>query len=266
MDSIDTTSAILVPLFVGAGVTLTLSPSVPAEFWAARACFIASGLIAAGWGCYWLVTTDMRIGWKLGFACLLGATCLPSLVGLLMWVDFRADIAAPDVLTPANLPQPSVPSLSQVPPEERPGADSYLVYFGTNVSWFSNFPHTILQMGEVPMIVIDKDERGNIVLSVLRLFDKDGKILARVENNGFWLAGSTRKSRPSKSILRVFDDEDKQVLSIHLLNKKCLEVQGIFNHKGSLPVIITDSNMEMNGNYWLRSIFNSDKKIDIGVN
>lgn len=265
MDFIDAASGLLIPLFVGVGVALTLSPSVPAEFWAARACFIASGLIALGWGCYWLVTTDMRIGWKMVFACLLGAVCIPILVGLLLWSNFRADLAAPDVLTPGNLPQPPGPSFSQVPLEERPKATDYLVYFGTNVSWFNGFPHTILQLSGVPMLTIDKDKSGNVFIKTLKVFDKNGKIITRVEDNGFWVTGSSRKVRPNKSVLQVFDDEDRQVLSLTLLNRRCIELEGAFYRPGSKSVIITKNYMEVNGDYWSNNLFNTGSNVDIGV-
>ncbi len=243
--------------FIGAGMTVTLSPSFPWEFWIARVCFISTALICAGYSTFWLVGIDKTLAWRLALGGLIGAILAPSTIAVLMWVNFRADLAAPDILVPDNVPSPPMPFT--MPGMPLPPKDAFFVYFGTNVAWFNKFPHNILIMKDQKMLVIDKDNSGNIVVSILRIFDDNNNIVARIEYNGFWIAGSTRKKRPNKSQLVVYDHNDDEVLNIKMINKNSITLAGIFRKEGCTPVLINENYldigyMKLKENIYSRSI------------
>lgn len=275
MDLISIILGVVFPILAGVGVTLTLSPSVPEEFWAARACFVGAGLIGIGLSVYWLTISDRALWLRLSLAAIAGLIFVPSTVGILQWVAFRAKLSAPDVLVPDSLPTPPLPPGLILPPNLQamglkgsnylPPPGALLVFYGSNLAWTTEFPHTILRMGNMPMLVIDREPKSSgIMVRVLRIFDDRGDIIARVEDNGFWANGQTRKSRPSPSILKIFDHNDAEVLNLHMLNKESIMVQGIFRKAGSPPVIIGPNSAKI-GRFTLTNSTSAENNVDISV-
>ena len=100
------------------------------------------------------------------------------------------------------------------------------------------------------MIEIDKDAaRDELVISMLKIFDDRNNIIARVDaDDGFWVENSTRKKRPDKSTLVVYDHSDKEVLRLIFLNRSAISITGIFRHQHvAAPVIITTDFMDIGG-------------------
>jgi hypothetical protein len=59
---------------------------------------------------------------------------------------------------------------------------------------------------------------------------------------------STRKKRPDKSTLIVYDHSDKEVLHLVFLNRSTISITGIFRHEHvAKPVIITADFMDIGG-------------------
>src|ERR1700738_5207073 len=140
-------------------------------------------------------------------------------------------------LTPGRLPTPAIrPDAGEIP------GDALIAFLGSNVAWSNHMPHTILQMGGLPMLTVDKDKKG-MVIKVLRIFDEANEIIARDDEECFWYEHSTRKKRPDRSTLVVYDRRDTEVLRLTLLNRQALSVTGVFRSKGLPSVVVTPETM-----------------------
>jgi hypothetical protein len=139
-------------------------------------------------------------------------------------------------LSPDNLPTPALPQC--VPPTPK---DAFFILFGSNVSWATHFPVTVLEMAGDEMITVDRNKETNeLFIAVLRIYNSENKIIARIDKDGFWVNPGVRKKWPDKSTLIVFDEQDKEVANIKYLNDRTLMVQGYFRHPRS-PVVQIDA-------------------------
>src|SRR6185295_13230824 len=131
---------------------------------------------------------------------------------------------------PSNKPTPPLPWNQKI-------ADGYLaVRLGGNFALESKFPHTIFSMAEEPMLVIDwEKDTGNLIITTLRVFDDRDDIIARIDNDGFWVQNTIRKKRPDQHTLVVYDHNDDEVLRIEFLNPKIVSIAGIFRHRKLKP-------------------------------
>jgi hypothetical protein len=145
-------------------------------------------------------------------------------------------------LMPGRLPTPRILENSEIVPD-----DALLVFWGPTVAWSNQMPHTILQMDGKPMLTVDRDRRG-LVIKVLRIFDDSNRIIARIDEDGFWVEPSTRKGRPDRSTLVVYDRTDTEVLRMTLLNRKALSVTGVFRAEGVPTVVLTPETMRVGTN------------------
>jgi hypothetical protein len=103
-------------------------------------------------------------------------------------------------------------------------------------------------MGGEEMLAIDRDPKTkNLVVSMLRVFDDRGNIIARIDTNGFWVANTSRKKRPDESTLVVFDHNDIEVLNIKFLNPSAIKILGTFRKDRYPPIIIAESWTEVRG-------------------
>ncbi|MBS0220064.1 MAG: hypothetical protein JSR91_04900 [Proteobacteria bacterium] len=176
-----------------------------------------------------------------------GASMTIGGVLLLLAYWIRPEVVAVDLrdnegtLIPADVVTPALPQGCSPP------ADSLIILFGNNVSWVTKFPHTALTMGGLPLFELQKGERGTLVVGLLRIFDDQDEIIARIDRNGFWVKNTSRKKRPDTHTLVVFDRRDEEVLRIRFLNPNVVSVQGIFR-KGKLrPLRITENAMFLGG-------------------
>jgi hypothetical protein len=210
------------PVLIGIGTGVALTQVLPWEFWAARGCFIASALIAAGFIAYWLwPEVGESVLWRMIVAALMGAILLPTLIFLLHWVDLREDYTSTR-LYPASSPMPSLPPGCEAPP------DALIIFLGSNVAWASRMPHTVIEMSDDSVLQISRDN-DELAIKVLKIFDDRGDIIARIENGDFWVRNDIRKTRTRNS-LTVYDHSDQEVLNLNFLNKKAISVLGNFGH------------------------------------
>ena len=207
----------------------------------AKLCFALAGAVTA---------------FKLGLvAALTPNVDLPPTVGLLVlayacigatvyWGFRRADaleVAHSTRLKPGRRPTPPLPTGLTIPDT------ALIVFLGSNVAWATKMPHTILEITGQKMLAIDRRGR-ELVVSILRLFDDRGHILARIDEQGFWVDSSVRKERPDASTLAVFDRKDAEVLRVSFLNRRALAITGVLRGaNGAVAVVITPDMLQMGG-------------------
>ena len=94
------------------------------------------------------------------------------------------------------------------------------------------------------MIVIDKEPKtNNVVVTLLKVFDDRNDIIARIDQDGFWVQNALRRKRPDPSTLIVYDHSDTEVLRLRLLNSNTIYIQGTFRHAklGEKYLLITET-------------------------
>jgi hypothetical protein len=141
-------------------------------------------------------------------------------------------IRAPDnegVLVPAH--DVIAPSHCSIPR----GATT--IHLGSDIAYVVDFPSTILQMHGEPIIVADMLD-GDLVLSVLRVFDDRNDIITRIDADGFWVNPTARIKKPDASTLVVYDHLDNEILRLRFMNRNAISIEGIFRSPGQAPITI----------------------------
>lgn len=165
----------------------------------------------------------------------LGYSAVAAGILLVLCYFFRPDAVAIDlsknegVLIPAHEPMPELARRCRLP------ENALAVFIGSNLSWSTRFPHTVIEMGNEPMLVIDRDGNRNLKVTVLRIFDDRDDIIARIDADGFWVQNTLRKKRPDQSTLIVYDHNDNEVLKLRYINNRAITVEGVFRHATIKP-------------------------------
>jgi hypothetical protein len=250
---------------LGGGIAVVVTATDSPGFLVARILFIVAAVDAIGFA-VWLTSRTLHVtSWQWVLAALVAFVSIGGLVATLQWTNYREAMSSKE-LSPGNAPMPI--DIAKVAPEIPISANTLFVFFGNNsVAWGTEMPHTILTMGREPMIVIDRVPNSNkLVLSVLRIFDDRGNIIARVDDEGFWVENSTRNKRPDPGTLTVFDHSDKEVLRMVFLNPRAISVTGIFRRPQSMyPVIINPTEIFMGNNKYTRIFAGGSGKADISA-
>jgi hypothetical protein len=109
----------------------------------------------------------------------LGGIIVVILLLTLHLVDVREMIASTE-LYPSNEANPSIPRNCNVP------ENALKVFLGNSLAWASEMPRKVIDVSNTPMLVIDTaGDQNKLKISILRLFDDKGDIIARIENNLF---------------------------------------------------------------------------------
>jgi hypothetical protein len=250
--------AILLAL-LGIGVGLAMTAADPNGFLVAKICFVFSALDIVGFAVYLLSRNTDNPFWRTVAAGAIGMVTIAALVWVLSWLNYREALTS-TILTPGNQPTPIHPLVRGLPD------NALLVLLGSNLAWATKMPHTVLMMGGEPIITIDRRRGSNqLVVTVLRIFDDRNNIIARIDEDGFWVENSTRRKRPNPGVLQIFDHTDAEVLRIEFLNPTTISVTGIFRHSGSATTVITPSKVSIGGGTMTGSVF-GENAADIVVN
>ncbi len=144
------------------------------------------------------------------------------------------------LLLPANAPLP--PSICGNIP-----AGAMMLFFGNSAAYTEQFPHTVIRVRGEEIISLDKEGDGVALNS--KLYSPDGRIVAEIRKNEFFLNPNNyfRKERPDRHSLIVYDQRGTKVLSIRFLNRQAIKLLGIFSHVGSPPVVINESVQQIGG-------------------
>jgi hypothetical protein len=254
---------------LGAGTAFAMNPSSdPIGFLVAKICFAAATFVVVAVAIYWVRVTRQPIPWNLVIPTIAAIVAVPTLILSLQWLD-KIDAQLSTRLIPGDQPTPQLPDV----PKEMAQLvkDSLKIFYGTNVSVVmatATTPHTILQMAGEPMLQFERGKRGELVISVLRIFDDRNNIIARLDDeDGIWVENSTRKKRPDPSTLVVYDHSDKEVLRVVFLNPNALSVTGVFRHQQvRTPVIITPEFLSIGGAKMTNGVSGAAIDISVGAN
>ena len=88
------------------------------------------------------------------------------------------------------------------------------------------------------MLTINKDSTtGHIRVTTLQIFDDRKDSIATMDDGHFWVKFGSKKKRPDKSTLVVYDHLNKEVLRVRFLNPHAISVQGLFRHPKRVETI-----------------------------
>jgi hypothetical protein len=251
--------SVVLPVFIGSGIALVLNDAMTLAFWIARLCFIAAATDVLGLTVYCLWTGNSHVSSRLIIGAVVGVIVIPALVVALQWVDVR-EARNSTKLMAGKTPTPALPTQARVP------QDALMVFLGSTIAWATRMPHTVVEMGSDKMLVIDNDKSGNrLVVTVLKIFDAGNNIVARIDEQGFWVANSIRIKRVDPSTLVVFDHGDMEVLRITFLNPRALSITGVFRHAGLRTVSITPEFLDIGGMRIVQSSLGESGSADISV-
>jgi len=236
------TAASLCLALIGLGVGMLSVPPEP-QILLSRLCFIGAAIAlvikAVWWG---LESKDSNI--VRFVACgFIGVIAIVGLVESLRWTERKAvDFSKNEgVLIPAGLPNPRF----LCPPPD----GALKVILGGSLAWATRFPHIVIAMSDQQMLTIDRDEStGTLRVVTLRMLNDRNEIIARIDEDGFWVRNDIRKKRPNRSTLVVYDQTDTEVLYIEMLNSETVSILGQFRHPKTGPIIIDRDRISMGGN------------------
>lgn len=162
------------------------------------------------------------------------------------------------ILTPDNKPFLSDRAMPDLPD------NSICLHLGDSIFCTNNFPHTVIQVANQPILMIDKKEK-NILVSA-KFFSEDLKILAELKENKFFINPNNyfRIERPNDHTLIVYDQQGLQALNINFLNKANIKLLGRFYFPGRPPLIIEEKRMSFGGLIMGGNIF-INNKVDIAL-
>lgn len=163
------------------------------------------------------------------------------------------------VLLPENKKSPDFPERRRLVPK-----NALSLFLGNSVSYVSQFPHTVVKVGDESVLVVNKKNNG-ITISA-KFCSRDNKIVAELKENKFYINQNNyfRIERPNKSALIVFDQEGNQVLNVDYLNKTAIKLLGIIFLKNRRPIIIAEDTQDLGaGKFSNCSFYNSDNSPEI---
>jgi len=223
-------------LAVGFGLGVTNAEK--GGFWFSRACFVAGALSAVG-------SAAIRSGTTAGV--IVAVVMTPLTIAALRWVNGRQRLISRTLFAGALPNPPSAPATPD---------GALLVLWGSNASWSTGMPHTVIQMGQRKVLAITNTPKGKgLLITALEIFDDRGEVIAHIEDNDFWVKDGSRAKRPDASTLVVFDHNNAEVLRVRLLNRTTLSVLGVFRAPGSPVVVLAEDQTAIGTNVLQRCVF-----------
>lgn len=142
-------------------------------------------------------------------------------------------------LIPDNAPTPE----NACDRHEVRGQADFIILLGDSAVKVGSFPHTVFTLHNEPLLVIDKDGDGSLMLKVLRIYNEQDKRVVQVTNEGHgnkpFIARDPyiRTERNDPHSLAVYDERDTRILQLRFLNPSTLSIQGRFyNHGGVFEI------------------------------
>lgn len=143
------------------------------------------------------------------------------------------------LLIPATDPSPPTPScLDKMPP------DAVAFYLGNNVIFPNEFPFIVLRVGDEDLLIVHKTPEGLALSATVR--SPDNKVVAIIIDNEFYknpLNYFRREARRDRHTLKVYDQENREVLNVRYLNPSAIKVTGIFRTRRFPPVLVSEDNV-----------------------
>jgi len=127
-------------------------------------------------------------------------------------------------LVPGTLPTPHNGCLRD---GQDPEDGQILIAFGDNADIEEKFPHTVLELGDFPVISVDRVASSNAIALTLDFRDSQNHILFRVDKNGVVdRSQGLILLHPNKSTFLVQDSYGVEILRATYINPKVFEVKG----------------------------------------
>ena len=118
--------------------------------------------------------------------------------------------------------------------------DDFVVRIGGGSIFGKTSPRVILTHAGQNLIEVSVS--GNeLIIKNITVFDIHGDIIATITNGNLWVHPLSRKNRPNRSQLIVYDRHNNEALYVHFINAKTIALRGIFGYPGTEPVIVTDT-------------------------
>ena len=161
------------------------------------------------------------------------------------------------VLIPDNKPNPDEVNKHSIP------TDAITLLFGNSLSYTNFFPHTVIAVGNDPLLVINKQQ--DILTISAKFFSEDGKIVAELKENQFHINPSNyfRLEKPDNHSLVIIDQRGNESLNIQFINSKVIKLTGRFYLPNHPPIIITDEYQLLGNNMKMSNCAFGQNKIDI---
>jgi hypothetical protein len=161
------------------------------------------------------------------------------------------------VLTPDNKPTPKTPNGVLIP------TDAIALFFGNSFAYTNSFPHTIIEVGTEPLIVINK--QGNIITLTAKLFSEDGKVVAELKENQFNINPNNyfRLERPNAHTLVIYDQKGNESLNVNFINPKVIKLTGRFYLPNHPPIVITEEYQIFGNNMKMSNSSFGQNRVDI---
>lgn len=159
------------------------------------------------------------------------------------------------ILIPDNKPTPDNPC-GDIP------SNAIALFLGNSVAYTSKFPHTVIEVVDQDLLVIDKQEE-KIMISA-KFFSRDGKIVAELKENKFYINPNNyfRLERPDDHNLIVYDQEAQEVLNVKFINPSTIKLLGIFYFPNRSPIIIRED-VQIFGGLRMSNCGFGENKVDI---
>ena len=138
------------------------------------------------------------------------------------------------------------------------------IFLGNSLAYTTSFPHTVIEVGGIPALIIDKSEAGIAIFA--KLFSEDGRIIAELKDNQFYVNPNNyfRIERPNDHALIVYDQSGQQALNVEFLNPFAIKLLGKFYFPGRPPILIEEEWMSYGGIKMSNNTF-GENRVDIGI-
>jgi hypothetical protein len=127
-----------------------------------------------------------------------------------------------------------VPGSSPTPPMFCPEHDpsSFALFLGDNTILTYRFPYRVMSaQSKGPIITLDRRADGSIAV-IMDIRDPLGKIVARLDKNGYVIGSRLSIEKPDRSTLIVVDEYGEKALEIRYINPSSISLDGYISVGG----------------------------------
>lgn len=116
--------------------------------------------------------------------------------------------------------------------------DAVVVHLGDGAAVLNKEKMTVIRIDGKEMLSLKRFSGGLLVSG--QVYDSDGKIIIEIQDNEFRINQNNyfRAERPDTSTLRVYDQNNKEVLNVRFLNPKHIQITGIFKLPNEEPIVV----------------------------
>lgn len=141
---------------------------------------------------------------------------------------------------PGNDPSPNSPC-HDMPP------GTLALFYGNSASYATSFPYTVLEVKGQPKIILTKNERGGIGLT-MNVFDKQEDIVAEIQDNEFTVNPRKIfkiKIKQDKTFLAlIVEPRKEEIFSMTYLNPNAIKIKAVLHYPDTEErIVITDDSV-----------------------